>query len=115
MSLNLNFIYKRYTFVDIMGSIVLTDVSITMFTAKAKFTNLNFHEEDLTLWVKPTSTVVRIGSNYGEKFHKDYKMPTKPQSTNNSGRRKKIKPTKERKKNGSGKYMNSQISFYVLS
>ncbi len=96
-------------------AVTLSPVSITMYTVKAKFANIDFHEQELIKWVEPTKTVVRIGSNYGEKNHETYVPPVKAQPQSKRGRRKKIKVVKYRKRNGNGKYMNSQISFYVNS
>ena len=56
--------------------------------------------------------VIKVVSNFGEKTFEGYQEPQKTRQ--NRGRRKKPKVATKRKKQGSGKYMNSQITVVIL-
>ena len=58
--------------------------------------------------------IIKIGCNYGEYISKKYIDLTTVVKKSNRGRKKKEKKVTNRKKQGNGKYFNSQITFTVI-
>jgi len=59
--------------------------------------------------------IIKIGCNYGEYISEKYKELTKKPVKSNRGRKPKIKTKSNRRKQGTGKYFTSQITFTILS
>lgn len=97
-----------------MEKITMTNARLSIITVEAHLSNIKFLEKDLINVVEPNATVVRVVCNFGEKQYVDYTPPIKAPKSNR-GRKKKAKPKKKRQIQGTGKYMNSQITFEVLS
>lgn len=82
-------------------------------TAQGQMSNISFIEEDLIdMLSKPPKYILKIGCNYGELFHEDYKEPVKKEPSGR-GRKPKIKKKSKRKVQGTGKYFSSQITFEI--
>ena len=95
--------------------ITFTDTCLSTITVEARFSNLNIKESELTVACTPDQYVVKIESNFGEKTYEHYTPPV-PKPRSNRGRRKSVKPKrKARQVPGTGKYMNSQTTFNVIS
>lgn len=84
-------------------------------TAQGMLSNVRFEEKDLIFAVEPVGRVKKITCNYGEVFSADYKNTDSVKKQTNRGRKPKIKRRNTRKIQGSGKYFNSQITFWVES
>ena len=95
-------------------ALLLTNYSVTTSTIEALYHGVEFHEEELIKLVVPNERVIDIGCNFGRVIFAGYVAPD-VKAKSNRGRRKKDKPRKRRKRQGSGLYMNSQITFTVLS
>jgi len=91
-----------------------TPLESTMITLEIKFNNVAMREEDLIKIVEPTEQIPKINCNFGIKLHATYEDPPKPPKSKR-GRKKKIKPKKQRKLQGIGGSLNSQITFVVRS
>lgn len=100
--------------VDADTMIHFTEYKLSTITVDAFLTNVEFHEEDMVQWATPNKRVIRVCSNFGEVIYDKYTPPL-PKVKSNRGRKKKEKPKKKRQIQGSGKYMNSQATFEVLS
>lgn len=93
---------------------LLTQPVNTTNTASGFISNVNFLEEELIGRLAPSADAVIIKCNYGELRYCGYtKQPKKPKS--NRGRKKKERVKKERKHQGDGEAMNSQITVSMVS
>lgn len=81
-------------------------------TLEGKLTNVSIHEEILTAMVEPIGSIKCVQSNYGKKISPDFKE--KPIKTSKRGRPPDARPESFRVKQGSGKCMNSQITFTMI-
>ena len=84
----------------------------TTITMDGHIANVQMMEEELTPKLSATDRIVVITSNYGRHVLPGFSIPAKVRKSNR-GRKKKAKPVKPRKKQGSGEEFNSQISFWV--
>jgi hypothetical protein len=100
------------TNIDNEHLIKFTDMRISTMLVDAKLSNISFHEKEIIDKLVPTDCVLLIGCNFGEKYHDSYVIST-PVVKSNRGRKKKIKVKKDRQIQGSGKYLNSQVTFLV--
>lgn len=101
-----------------------TDLLLSTITVESKISNIKFKENELInhlslelLSLKDQEKykdIIKIGCNYQEYITEKYLELTKPIKKSNRGRKKKIKPISNRKKQGNGKYFNSQITFTIL-
>ena len=87
----------------------------SVLTAQGKLTEVNFNEEDLILAINPTGRIKKLTSNFGELTNSNYIFPEPAKRKSNRGRKPKIKKKNIRRNQGSGKYFNSQITFWVIS
>lgn len=92
---------------------IFCGISDTTITVGAEINNLVHHEAELPKLLEPTSDVLVIESNWITKIYPGYAIPTK-EKTNNRGRKPKKKEPPNRKVSGTGKCMNSQVSFTIL-
>jgi hypothetical protein len=125
-------------------NVELSDLSLVIITVAAKITNLKFDvqvlindilkliENDNNTELKKNTElenitnintqkkfilhedIIRIGCNYGEYKSDKYIELTTVVKKSNRGRKKKEKKVSNRKKQGNGKYFNSQITFTIL-
>lgn len=96
---------------------LLSPLKPSTLTAKGKFSNIQFNEEDIIdmLEVPKNPCILKIGCNYGEIFNTEsiYQIvPTKTKKSNR-GRKPKVKAKSKRKLQGTGQYFSSQITFEV--
>lgn len=96
------------------GQIFTTPQSSTL-TAQGMISNTIFHEEDLILAIPATGRIVKITCNYGEVVSAEFAPLCTAGKNSNRGRKPKIKKRTNRKRQGSGKYFNSQITFWISS
>ncbi len=93
---------------------LLTYYSPSTFTVTGALTNVSFNEQDLIQHLPaPTGFIRRIDCNFGSKLNPNFKEPP-PQIKSNRGRKPKNREQSNRKTQGSGKCMNSQITFSVI-
>ena len=90
-----------------------TPISLSVITIEGTLSNIEFKEKELIDKLIPNADVVFIGCNFGEKKY-DLYDPPKPKR-NNRGRKTKERPHTRRQIQGSGTYMNSQITFFTKS
>lgn len=83
-------------------------------TAQGFLTNVCFEEKDLIHVVNPVGRIIKVTCNYGEIYNKNFKE-TKVKKSTNRGRKPKVKKMNIRKNQGTGKYFNSQITFWIQS
>lgn len=121
-------------------NVELSELSLVIITVAAKITNLKFDvnelindilkliendnnntENDINTTNINTQNkfvlhedIIRIGCNYGEYKSDKYIELTTVVKKSNRGRKKKEKKVSNRKKQGNGKYFNSQITFTIL-
>jgi TATA-box binding protein (TBP) (component of TFIID and TFIIIB) len=81
-------------------------------TAKGKLSNIEFDESELTD-LEGEGKIIKIDSNFVEWKSPTYKPPA-PKKKSNRGRKKKEKKKTNRKTQGTGRCMNSQIMFTIL-
>jgi hypothetical protein len=96
---------------------LLSPLKPSTLTAKGKFSNIQFNEEDIIdmLTMPKNPCILKIGCNYGEIFNVESEhqpTPTKVKKSNR-GRKPKVKAKSKRKLQGTGKYFSSQITFEV--
>lgn len=94
---------------------LFSELSPSTLTAQGFLSNVKFNEKDLIHIVEPDGRISKITCNYGEKFNVNYKEPEIRKKTTNRGRKPKPKKKERRKNQGSGKYFNSQITFWISS
>lgn len=91
---------------------LFTEPKNTTNTIKGAITNILFHEENLIKLVEPDEIVTEYHCNFGKKTHWSYAAPIKVKKTNR-GRKKKPKVKKNRKQQGNGTDLNSQITMII--
>lgn len=92
---------------------LFTDLTPSTLTAQGKMSNVQFDEKEIIgMLSPPTKGILKIGCNYGEMFHEDYKHP-QVKKTSGRGRKPKPKVKARRKVQGNGKYFISQITFVI--
>jgi hypothetical protein len=84
-------------------------------TAQGFLSNVHFEEKDLIHAVEPLGRIKKITCNYGEVYNTDFKAVVVKKKQTNRGRKPKTKKRNVRKKQGNGRYFNSQITFWVQS
>jgi hypothetical protein len=98
---------------------LFTELVPSTLTAKGKFNNIEFCEEDIIdmLSVPVGGYILKICCNYGVVVNPspDYVYPPPKVRVSNRGRKPKIKPKSKRKLQGSGKYFSSQITFEIYN
>jgi len=107
-----NILKKLSTSLDVDSSSLFSLPTSTTVTLSGKIDNLIFMEEELIKILEPTENIVAIKCNFGEKYFQGYHEIQKIK-VSNRGRKKHIKIKRPRKKQGSGKHFNSQISFII--
>jgi hypothetical protein len=93
---------------------IFNELVPSTLTAQGMLSNAIFNEADIIHAVNPTKDIPKIVCNYGEVFHESYADPVPVKKATNRGRKKKKKPN-TRKNQGSGKYFNSQVTFWYKS
>ena len=105
---------KNNYFVDIINiydSIKHLDIDLIDINKSINnIIHLNKEEWDIL-----NNFIVKIGCNYGEYISDTYKELTKKPIKSNRGRKPKIKNKSNRRKQGTGKYFTSQMTFTILS
>jgi len=98
---------------------IFTEMIPSTLTAKGKFTNVCFNEEDIIdmLTVPNGGYILKICCNYGilENANPDYTKPAPRTRVSNRGRKPKTKPKSKRKLQGTGKFFSSQITFEIYN
>jgi len=98
---------------------ILTQLVPSTLTAKGKFNNIYFNEEEIIdmLRVPVGGYILKIGCNYGVIFNPspDYVSPPVRVRVSNRGRKPKTKPKTKRKLQGTGKFFSSQITFEIYN
>lgn len=98
---------------------IFTKLVPSTLTAKGKFTNILFNEEDIIdMLSQPIGGyILKICCNYGviENPSPDYIQPPTRVRISNRGRKPKTKTKSKRKLQGSGKYFSSQITFEIYN
>jgi hypothetical protein len=103
-SKNMNKIIKKSLFSKLEPSTL---------TAQGILTNIKCTEKTFIESIPdPTGDIIMIVCNFGEKFNKTYIAPKK-KSTSGRGPKPKPKPVSKRKPQGTGKHLNSQITFGI--
>lgn len=92
----------------------LENTSCTMITLSATLLNVDFVENELIEKLNPSKKIPVIRCNYGEKIYESYKVVA-PIRRSNRGRKPKPRPPQTRRKQGSGREFNSQITFSIAS
>ncbi len=90
-----------------------SQVLYTTITFDGILKNVRFTEDKLINVLQPTAEIPRVICNFGEVKHPTY-IPVIPKQASSRGRKKKPPQKQPRKKQGTGKCFNSQVSFYVL-
>lgn len=93
---------------------LFTEAKNTTNTVKGYVSGILFHEENLIKLVEPDELVTEYHCNFGRKTHWSYAKPIKVRKTNR-GRKKKPKVKKNRKQQGNGTDLNSQITMVIRS
>lgn len=89
-------------------------VNPSTITLGGDFTGVTINEQkDIAKFEKPEGNIKFVGSNFGEFSQEGFVLPPKKEKKSNRGRKPKEKKAKKRLQ-GSGKYFNSQITFYVV-
>jgi hypothetical protein len=91
-----------------------TEVVSTTNTMEGFIENVSFVESEIMGLFTADCNIVRIKSNHGDSIYPGYN-PNATLRKTNRGRKKREKPRKPRKCQGSGKEFNSQITFMVRS
>jgi hypothetical protein len=94
---------------------IFNELLPSVLTAQGMLSNVRFDERDLIFALNATGPIDKIVCNYGEVLNPDVPEEIKVKKKTNRGRRPKEKKKNKRKNQGSGKYFNSQISFWVCS
>lgn len=81
-------------------------------TVQSYFSNVCFNEEEITSLMYCEGDIIEINSNFGHIKANVEQAPKKRKS--NRGRKAKPKPVKNRKKQGDGSSLNSQITFTIM-
>ena len=101
------------------SSKIFTELVPSTLTAKGKFNNIYFNEEDIIdmLSIPVGGHILSIGCNYGIIINPspDYTPPPVKMRISNRGRKPKNKPKSKRKLQGSGKFFSSQITFEIYN
>ena len=99
----------RFAADDIFSQPITTTITMEGFLS-----NVRFKEEEFIkiLGDCVSKDVVVIDCNYGKYVYPGYIEPVKIK-TNNRGRKKKVKESKPRKKQGTGRCFNSQVTFQI--
>ena len=83
-------------------------------TVRGTMDNVSFNEEDTFQFLTPpTGYIVSFGCNYGEKYNPQY-IKEEKKKVSGRGRKPKPKLLTKRKKQGTGKYFSSQITFVIM-
>ncbi len=92
---------------------LFTVIEPSTLTAKGHLTNVFFDEQELitSIYDLPNE-ILKAGCNYGEKFGPLYKPPVEKKKSSR-GRKPKNKKNTKRKKQGTGKYFCSQVTFEI--
>jgi hypothetical protein len=100
------------------------DLIPSTLTLQGSFKGINFvNEELIKILQEPTGDILKIGCNFGELYNREYlkhleklkreqEEKEKIEPSSNRGR-KKIEKVPKRKKQGNGKYFQSQITFII--
>jgi hypothetical protein len=98
---------------------IFTDLVPSTLTAKGKFNNINFLEEEIIgMLSTPTGGyILSIGCNYGVLVNPapDYEAPPARVRLSNRGRKPKNKQKSKRKLQGTGRFFSSQITFEIYN
>lgn len=98
---------------------LFTTLEPSTLTAKGKFTNICFNEEDVIDMLDPPvgGYILKIGCNYGVIENKcpDYIKPPARTRISNRGRKPKVRVKSKRKLQGTGAYFSSQLTFEIYS
>lgn len=82
-------------------------------TAQGMLTNVAFNEKDIIDDLPdPTGNIMLIGCNFGIKQRADFVKP-EIVAKSGRGRKPKVKPESTRKRQGTGKFFSSQITFQI--
>lgn len=88
---------------------LFTEPVPTTITVDGFLSNVNCHEAQLINQITPDEVILQVRSNFGIVTYPGFVLPVKVKQSNR-GRKKKIKMTKPRKKQGSGLEFNSQTT-----
>jgi hypothetical protein len=98
---------------------LFTGLVPSTLTAKGRFSNISFNEEDIIEFMTtPTGGyILQICCNYGVLVNPnpDYTQPPVKTRLSNRGRKPKTKPKSKRKLQGTGRYFSSQITFEIYN
>jgi hypothetical protein len=98
---------------------IFTEIVPSTLTAKGKFSNISFNEEEIIEFMTPPNGgyILQICCNYGVLVNPNpnYKQPPIKARVSNRGRKPKTKPKSKRKLQGTGKYFSSQITFEIYN
>ncbi len=93
-------------------SCMFSPMRSSTITAKGKLANVKFDESELDE-LEGDGNIIKIDSNFVEWRSENYNAP-EPKKKSNRGRKKKEKKRTNRKIQGTGRCMNSQIMFTIL-
>ncbi len=92
---------------------LFTEIEPSTLTAKGYLTHVDFEEHELITYIDDLPPeILKAGCNYGEKFGPLYQKPVEKKKSSR-GRKPKNKKNIKRKKQGTGKYFCSQITFEI--
>jgi hypothetical protein len=110
---------KKYSNLISPSQKIFTPLVPSTLTAKGKFSEIYFNEEDIIDMLTPPvgGYILKICCNYGVIINQtpDYTPPPVKIRISNRGRKPKIKTKSKRKLQGSGKYFSSQITFEIYN
>ena len=98
--------------IDVKENDILYNLLCTTMTLSGELKNADKLDDKDTSMFKTNKDVVKIVSNYSELVDSSYVEPVKEKKSTR-GRKKMEKKENNRKKQGSGKHMSSQITFVV--
>lgn len=109
-----------------MGDVIFTPLKHSTGSVKFKLSNVSFIENKLIKKIAKIASTIKktcdtkraslcmVGCNYGEVLIGNYTRKPKKSELSNRGRKKQNRDAKSRRKvQGTGKYFNSQITFFV--
>ena len=89
---------------------IFSEPVVTTVTIGAFFDGIKFHEKELIEQLEPNEKFSHIKCNFGTKIHEGFELPLQ-KKTSNRGRKKQKKKQTNRKKQGDGSSLNTQITF----
>jgi len=92
---------------------IFTELVPSTLTARGYISNISFNEKNIIKYLSdPLDNIIGFGCNYGEKWNPNY-IKEEKKKVSGRGRKPKPKILTKRKKQGTGKFFSSQITFVI--